>query len=163
MNEINQQKKNQVQIFLRSILTGFVGGIVWTGFATLLYYFNFIQVSPGAILLRTWLSEDWASKWQGEVLAIFLAGFVSIILAIIYFLILRKRSSMWVGVIYGVVLWAVVQFLWIPILYHIPPINEQSMDAIITTICVYILYGLFIGFSISYDYHDTLVKEQKGI
>lgn len=162
MNDINKQKKNRVHVFLRSMFTGFVGGIIWTTFAAILYYFNFIQVSPGAILVRTWLTESWASGWQGEILAIFLAGIVSVFIAILYHFILRKRTSMWAGITYGIVLWSIVHFLLFPIFYHIPTIGEQSMDAIVTSICIYILYGLFVGFSISYDYRDTLIKEGKN-
>ncbi len=47
-------------------------------------------------------------------------------------------------------------YLLQPVFPNIPPLTDLNMYTIVSTICLYILYGTFVGYSISYDYNDTL-------
>ncbi|MYL61082.1 hypothetical protein GLW20_26610, partial [Virgibacillus halodenitrificans] len=33
---------------------------------------------------------------------------------------------------------------------------------IVSTICLFVIYGSFVGYSISYDYYDTKMREANG-
>lgn len=66
---------------------------------------------------------------------------------------------MWVGIIYGFILWVILFILFHPIFNDIPAVMEWSMNTWVTTICLFILYGTFIGYSISYDYMDSKQTE----
>jgi len=158
MNKKNPE--TSLSVCKRSILTGFAGGIIWSFVATVLTYFHFIQFSPKTILVRTWLRVGWTEKWQGALLAILLAGILSMLTALIYFALFRKLTTMWIGAIYGVIIWAAVFFLILPLVRSVPSFSELTKETIITSICLYLLYGVFIGFSISYDYEDTLVNSK---
>ena len=65
------------------------------------------------------------------------------------------------GVFYGITLWMIIFFLIQPLFPNTKQILELNVDTIISTICLFILYGTFVGYSISYDYHDTYVLEKK--
>lgn len=73
---------------------------------------------------------------------------------------IEKIHSMWVGAGYGIILWCIVFLLLNPLLTPVKPILNLSIDTIITTLCVFILYGTFIGYSISFDYLEMKIKTE---
>jgi uncharacterized membrane protein YagU involved in acid resistance len=83
------------------------------------------------------------------------------LIAFIYYLILRKWYTIWAGVIFGLILWGVIFFVLDPLFPNIPPFTDLELDTLISTACLFVLYGTFIGYSIAFDYHDTKKKEEK--
>lgn len=148
-------------LIARAMIIALVGGIIWSAFFVFLYYFNFTEVAPKTFLLRPWLQTEWTDLWQGHLLAIFLSGVISILPAMLYYILFKKINSMWVGAGYGIFLWCITFFLLNPLLSVAKPVTELSMDTIITTLCIFILYGTFIGYSISYDYLDMKMDVEK--
>nr|WP_156290871.1 YqhR family membrane protein [Oceanobacillus salinisoli] len=157
--EQNKHSENTMSLLGRSLLTGFIGGVFWGGIAVFLYYFNFTEVSPKSFVLRSWLRTEWTDRWLGDLVSVFLVGLLSIITALIYYGLFKKINSMWMGVLYGIILWGIVFYLLQPIFTNVPNLFEQKANTIVTNICLFILYGTFIGYSISYDYHDTEVQQ----
>ncbi|WLV23542.1 YqhR family membrane protein [Aciduricibacillus chroicocephali] len=156
----SQNNETALSVCKRSILTGFIGGILWTMIGTVLAYFKFMQFAPRAILVNPWLKTGWASRWQGGLLAIFLAGILSIFVALVYFVLFRKLSSMWIGTIYGLLIWAVVFIIALPVIRSLPHFGALTKETLVTSACLYILFGVFVGFSISYDYEDTVTNSR---
>lgn len=163
MSKQIQDQETSIHVMKRAWFTGFVGGFLFSLLGTIVYYFNFVEVSPKAMLLRSWLRVPWTDRWPGDVLSWFIAGALSSIAAFVYFAVLRKIGSMWAGVAYGAVLWAAVFFLAVPLLHNIPSIGELSIDSIVTSLSLYVLYGTFVGFSISYDYYDTMINSKAKV
>ncbi|EQB35992.1 MULTISPECIES: YqhR family membrane protein [Virgibacillus] len=159
MKQQNQQleqnkHENPMTILSRSLLTGFIGGIIWSIFATILYYFNFTEVAPKSFILSSWFHAEWIDTWLGTVITIIAIGLLSLVTALVYYGLLKKVSSIWMGVVFGIVLWIIIFYIMNPIFSTVPQVADLDMDTIVTTLCVFILYGTFIGYSISYDYHD---------
>ena len=96
------------------ILTGFVGGILWSLIALLAYYFNLTDVRPN-VILEPWALGDWKKGWIGTVFSIVAIGIFSIGAALLYYALLRKIKGLWVGMVYGVVLFFLVFYLLNPI------------------------------------------------
>ncbi|SFA71575.1 Conserved membrane protein YqhR [Lentibacillus halodurans] len=154
---LEQHKQEEpVSLLSRSLLTGFIGGLLGGFFGVVLYYFNFSEVAPKSYLLRSWLTAGWIDTWLGTVLSILMIGILSLLTAFIYFVLLKKVNSLWMGAAYGLVLWFIVFYVIQPIFPNIPHLTDFSGDTIVSTICLYILYGTFIGYSISYDYNETM-------
>jgi len=162
-NEKLEQSKQEepMSILSRSLLTGFIGGILWGSLATLAYYFNFVEVSPKSYVIKSWTHAGWTDMWLGNVIAILLAGFLSILIALLYYGVFKTIQSMWMGVVFGIALWAILLFILQPIFPNIKPASELEYETIVTMLCLFVLYGTFIGYSISYDYHDMLRKKQQ--
>lgn len=156
----NQKAETSLNVCKRSILTGFTAGVLWTAIGAALAYFDFMEFSPRAMLVRPWLKVGWADRWQGGLLSIFLAGLLAILVALIYFALFRKLASMWVGVTYGVLIWAIVFVIMLPVLRSLPSFGELTKETIVTSLCLYVLFGVFVGFSISYDYEDTVINSK---
>ncbi|MBY7143394.1 hypothetical protein KFZ56_10105 [Virgibacillus sp. NKC19-3] len=167
MSEENQQsEKNRTgedpqSILPRSLLTGFIGGLLWGVIGVIMYYFNFSEVSIKSYLLRSWTTATWTDTWLGDIVSILLVSVISILSAFIYYGLFKKINSMWFGIAYGIILWGIVFYVFQPIFPNVPPVTDLNANTIVSTICLYTLYGTFIGYSISYDYHDTKLKKPR--
>ncbi|WP_442594828.1 YqhR family membrane protein [Neobacillus sp. D3-1R] len=133
-----------------AVITGLFGGVFWSSIAYLAYLFHFTKISPN-VILEPWTIGDWKEGWLGVVISILLIGILSIGVALIYYFVLRKFTRMWVSILYGILLFLLVFLILNPIFPGIPPFRDLDKDTIVTSICFYILLGVFIGYSISYE------------
>src|SRR5699024_9012112 len=136
----------------KALLTGFIGGILAGTFGFIIYYFNISKVSPRSFVLTSWNDASWTEGKLGILLSIILIGLLSIVVSFIYFLLFKKVKSIWMGLVYGLLLWGIVFYLLQPIFTDVAPLTELNSSTIISTVCLYILYSVFIGYTISYDY-----------
>ncbi|TRM12684.1 hypothetical protein FH966_13775 [Lentibacillus cibarius] len=157
--QLEQNKQEEpLTVLSRSLITGFVGGIVFGFLGIALYYFNFSEVTPKSYLLRSWIIADWTDSWLGNTLSIIITGLLSIAVTFIYYIFLKKIETFLMGGAYGLILWGIVFYLLQPIFPNVPPLVDLNAYTIVSTICLYILYGTFIGYSISYDYNEAVHK-----
>ncbi|MBP3039769.1 hypothetical protein J9303_09755 [Bacillaceae bacterium Marseille-Q3522] len=141
-------------------LTGFIAGIIWGAVAVLASIFSFTEISP-TVILDPWTVGEWKKGWLGILLSLFILGLLSIGVAFLYFFLLRRFKSMWVGVCYGIVLFCIVFLVICPLLFQTPSLTELSRDTIYTLLCLSVLYGVFIGFSISYEQTELTNQYQQ--
>src|SRR5690606_33186290 len=116
----------------------------------LAYVFNFTEIRPN-VILEPWTIGAWKEGWLGTTISILLIGVISIVAALIYYAALRKFPNILVGAGYGIVLFLLVFFVLNPIFPGISPFHELERNTIITSVCFYILFGVFVGYSISYE------------
>lgn len=157
--EQNQSEKPMSFIGM-VMLTGFIGGLIWSSIAYLCYYFSFTKLEPN-IIFEPWAVGDWRERWIGIILSILAYGIISIGVALVYYGALRKFKSMWVGAGYGIVLFFTVFLLLRPLFPSIKSFAAIDYHTLITSLCIYILYGVFIGYSISYEENELRHEEQK--
>ncbi|MGE6258988.1 YqhR family membrane protein [Heyndrickxia sporothermodurans] len=138
---------------LMALITGFVGGILWSLIAYVFYYFNFLSIEPN-ILLEPFTVGTWRESWIGILLCIILYGIISIGVAIVYYILFKKIPTMWMGIGFGLILYLIVFIILNPIFPSMNPFFQIDANTHIGTACVYALYGLFIGYSISYEYNE---------
>lgn len=161
MNDKHDKKTVEREIFVRSLLTGFIGGILLGFFNIAMDFFNFSEIALQDFFWSQGLFIG-ASGWVGNILSILLIGIFSIMIAVIYYVSLRKIQSFWAGFFYGAFLWVLLFIILNPIYPEMKNITEWHHHTIISTLCLFSLYGIFIGYSISYDYFDTNVLEDEG-
>lgn len=159
--KLEQAEQEKPLSFMAMVVTiGFVGGVFWSSLAYLAYVLNFTEIRP-SVIIEPWTIGAWKEEWLGTVISIILLGVVSIGVAILYYVTLRKFGSMWVGIGYGIALFLLVFFVLNPIFPGIQPFNDLKKMTVITSICFYILYGVFIGYSISYEESEIRNSEKK--
>lgn len=156
------QKKEEIQneshqltlSFIRgkALYTGFIGGMGASSLSIFLYFFNFIEIHPRSFILTSWNDASWTETKLGTVISIILIAILSVLVAYIYYLVFKNVNSIWSGVIYGLLLWGIVFYALHPIFSNIPSLKEQNTSTIISMLSLYILYSVFIGYTISYDY-----------
>lgn len=90
---------------------------------------------------------------------IFLISLISIGIALTYALILRKKSHWKYGAMYGVLLWLIFYLALPYFLNNILTLTKYDANVSITMFCFFLLYGVFVGYSISF--HDQSVARLK--
>ncbi|MCA1009653.1 YqhR family membrane protein [Halobacillus halophilus] len=148
------QQEPQQSVLTKTLIIGFASGVLWSGLAALAYYFHFSEVSAASFLFRSFWQTEWTGTWLAEVLAVIIVGVLSLISALLYYMFLKKKNGIWPGLIFGLVLWAIIFVILTPLFPAIPSFMELSSDTWVTTGCLFLLYGLFIGFSISFEYKE---------
>ncbi len=154
------QEKNYyaMSLITMAIITGFTAGVLGSLMGYLGHYLNFTEITPG-IILALWDGE-WKDGWTGMLLAVLLYGALSILTALLYYGVLRKRKSFWWGGSYGVILFLFVFLVLYPLFPGTKSILEYDLNSILTGLSTFILYGVFIGYSISYEYEEFIYLKQ---
>ncbi|MEK4969305.1 YqhR family membrane protein [Cytobacillus sp. FSL R7-0696] len=150
-HELEQNEREQpLSMTSLTFISGFVGGVFWSTIGYIAYVLNLTEVGP-RVILEPWTIGDWKDGWLGTVISIILIGAVSVVAAYIYYWTMRRFKKMWFGALYGLVLFALVFFVLNPMFPNIAPVGDLKINTIITSVCLYLLYGVFVGYSISYE------------
>ncbi|MBW7473570.1 hypothetical protein K0T92_02275 [Paenibacillus oenotherae] len=159
---LRQRKRGrQTNPYWFCVRLGFFAGLIWGSFRWVLYQIHFTKVIPAFLAEPFFRSAFLKSPWG---YAIGLAAFIllSIVAALVYKLLLGKIAGPRPGIAYGL-LWWVVLFIGIgPLLGMMAPIHKQGMDTIATELSVFLIWGLFIGFTIAYEFTDEATREPSG-
>jgi hypothetical protein len=153
------QKEQPMSFWAKAAVIGFCGGFFWSLIGYIVYILNFSKVGP-ALVLSPWVLGEWKTQTLGQLIGIVVIAFLSIIAALIYKAVFAKLKGIWAPIIFGLVLWFLVFYLLKPIFPNLESMKEMGWNTIITTLCFYILYGLFVGYSISFDYHENQNQNQ---
>ncbi len=162
MRRINQQRyqKQKTSLYPKVISIGFFGGFIWSAIAAITGYFNFTTITPKSFILRSWLQTEWSDQWLGQIVSIFIISLLSVGFAYLYYLMLKKYNGVLPGIIVGIVLWFIVFWIMEPIFPNIQDFYLLDSDTIVTTVCLFVLYSVFISYSISFAYHQHLDEKQ---
>ncbi|SHN12267.1 YqhR family membrane protein [Gracilibacillus kekensis] len=158
MRRINQQEnqKQKTSLIPKVISIGFFGGLIWSAIAAISGYFNFTTITPKSFILRSWIQTDWSDQWLGQIISILIISLLSIGIAFLYYVLLKKYDGVLPGLLAGIVLWFILFWIMEPIFPNIPDFYRLESDTIVTTICLFILYSVFISYSISFAYLQHL-------
>ncbi len=151
---LEQNKENEpIPMLAKVAIIGLFGGIFWSLLAYLCHIFNFTVISPN-LVLQPWLIGEWKNRILGQFVGIGVIGLLSIGAAFIYYALLRRFQHIWAGAAYGFAIWVLVFYVLNPIFPGLKAVTELDRNTNITTICFYILYGAFIGYSISFEANE---------
>lgn len=157
--EQNQQE-NPHSFIMHVFSIGIWGGVIWSLVGHAVHYFHFMQVSP-RFILTSWINSSWVNGWLGVVISTLLWGILSILPSFIYYGVLRKILSLYVALLFGAVLWLMLVFVFRPIFTNLPSFSKMDANTIITSLCLFVLYGLFVGYSIFYE-EKEIQKQQEA-
>ncbi|WP_258171193.1 YqhR family membrane protein [Paenibacillus sp. R14(2021)] len=140
---------------------GFFAGLIWGVGRWLLYMIHFTKVIPG-FLADPFFRQAFLKTAWGHTIGI--AAFIvfSIIATFLYKLVLGRFSGPWPGVLYGLFWWLVLFVMTGPSLGLFQPFNQIGYDTISTECCLYVIWGLFIGYTIAFEYTDEVSREPMG-
>jgi hypothetical protein len=151
--DINHSEAYSTSLLMDTIMIGFFGGIIWGFVAHVAHYFNFMDFNP-KFILTSWTKADWVYGWLGVVMSLFIFGILSVLAGLLYYAVLKKIKSIFGGIIFGFILWVMLVFILRPMFSGVPSYSEMKTHTWITSICIFILYGLFVGYSISYEHNE---------
>lgn len=141
-----------------ALYIGFYAGLIWGGLKMLENYFHFTSLSPG-FLVEPFFKHSFLMTWQGYLLGFFFFILFSIGAALIYTVLLRKIKGPWLGMVYGLAWWVLIYLLIGPVVGMNAPIGQIDINTLVTDASLFLLWGLFIGYSISVEFTDERVRE----
>lgn len=141
---------------------GFFGGVFWSAIGYLAHFFNFTKISPN-LVLSPWTVGEWEKGALGNVIGILLIGLLSILVAFLYSTLFKKINKMWPGFLLGILLWLIVFYIFNPIFPGLQSVSDLDRNTVMTTICLYLLYGVFVGYSISFDANELNQPKEKAL
>ncbi|MEC2075399.1 YqhR family membrane protein [Metabacillus fastidiosus] len=157
--ENHKETKNEQKTSLvgKVAVIGFAGGIFWGLLAYLVYILNLTEISPN-LILQPFILGQWKNGTMGNIIGIIVLGILSIGAAFVYYVLLKRFKSMYIGILFGLLLFGLVFFVLNPIFPNLKSVAELQRSTIVTTACIYILYGLFVGYSISFEYNELNIE-----
>jgi hypothetical protein len=141
-----------------SLYIGLFAGLIWGAVKMLEFALRFTQVVPG-FLLEPFFRHAFLVTWQGILLGY--ASFIlfSIAAAFLYGAFLRKLKGPWPGLAYGVVWWGLIFLLIGPFTEMVPAITQLDINSFATDLSLFLLWGMFIGYSISMEFTDEWSRD----
>ncbi|KHL96433.1 hypothetical protein QW71_07365 [Paenibacillus sp. IHB B 3415] len=159
MSSSNKQKSVHTNPFYFAIELGFFAGIIWGGARWLMYVLHFTKVIPG-FLAEPFFKHEFLVSPAGHLLGYLSFIVFSVIVSLIYVLIFRKLKGPWPGMIYGVLWWSAV-FLAGSWQFLMQPPFRLPWNSVISEFCLFLLWGLFIGYTAAIEYTDERKREQQ--
>lgn len=157
----NKHHEHHTNAFRFCVKTGFFAGLFWGTLHWILYLIHFTTVLP-AFMADPFFKLSFLKTGWGVVVGIGCFIIFSIAAAILYKFLLGRFSGPWAGIVYGL-LWYTILFLAIgPVMKITPPFQKLGWDTIITEMAVYTVWGLFIGYTIAFEFTDEASREPIG-
>lgn len=137
---------------------GLFAGLIWGGLKIIEHYFHFTSLSPG-FLLEPFFLHSFLSSRPGYLLGWGAFIVMSVAAALLYALILAKARGSWFGLFYGGAWWAAIFMFIGPVTGMMPWMIRMDLNTILTDACLFLIWGLFIGYSISFEFTDERSRE----
>ncbi|MFD0586786.1 YqhR family membrane protein [Paenibacillus sp. GCM10027627] len=153
-----KQKEKNTNPWLFLLEIGFFAGLFFGVLRWVCYEMNFTLVLPGFLADNFFRNAFLQTGW-GIVIGIGVYTVYSIAMAFLYKLALGKFRGPWPGILYGLVWWVIIFAVVGPLLGISPWMNKLGWNSIITELCISTLWGLFIGYSIAFEFTDELSRE----
>jgi len=158
-NQPIQDNQNTItNIWTFSLQLGLFAGLIWGGARGLMYFFRLTVIVPGYLaepFYKTQFLKTQAGYYVGWLYFILF----SIIAALLYTLFMRRLKGPYPGILYGIIWWLII-FLGVgPMLGMTKKIVELPADTLISEFCLYLLWGLFIGYTTAMEYTDERRRE----
>ena len=158
-SDLNEnQRENKSPLIANVLAIGFTGGVLGSFAGIAAHFFKFMSFSP-KFILTSWSDMAWVDRWLGTLMTMIIFGLLSIVWAFIYYSILKKLKGIFPGILFGIAIWLLLVFVFKPMFSDFPTLAKMSSDTIVTSICILVLYGLFVGYSISYDHEEYMRQE----
>ncbi|WP_410514682.1 YqhR family membrane protein [Paenibacillus sp. BR2-3] len=159
VNKSHQQKSDHTNHWIFAIELGLFAGLIWGGARWLMYLMNFTKVIPG-FLGEPFFKHSFLLTTAGQITGYLFFIVLSVIVSLLYVLILRKLKGPWPGMLYGVLWWSVI-FLAGSRLFLLQRPFRLPWNTVISEFCIFLLWGLFIGYTAAIEYTDERKREQQ--
>lgn len=156
--DLGEPQAENTHPLLYSLKIGFFAGLIWGLVRWLATGLNFTNVHQ-AFLLDPFVQRKVLAGffWQAGGLLMFIA--MSMIAAVVYAALFLRLRGPWPGFFFGGGWWALT-YAWLgPLVGAVPPLKQIGWNSMVTDLCLYLIWGLFIGYSIAFEFHDESKRE----
>ncbi|WP_028544128.1 YqhR family membrane protein [Paenibacillus taiwanensis] len=153
--ESNKKKTNP---FWFAMQLGMFAGLIWGGLRWLAYAFHFTIVVPGFLMEPFYNHTYLVTARGGAAGYVVFIGF-SMLASVIYTMFLKKVPGPWAGIVYGILWWVILFVAVGPLVKMMPPVTKTTWNSIYTDFCLFLLWGLFIGYTVAMEFNDERLRE----
>lgn len=145
-----------------AVKLGFFAGMLWGGIRIVFYFFEFSKILP-AFLIEPFFKKEFMKTWSGHMVGwgVFI-GF-SIFAALLYAVVCHKLKGPWPGISYGVLWWGMIYLAIGPLAGMVKRIDLLDLVTILSELCLFTLWGVFIGYTLTVEFTDEKIREPKPI
>jgi len=155
---VDPHPKYGTNIWLFTLEIGLFAGLIWGGVKGIFYFLRLTTVVPG-YMVEPFFKSQFLKSQPGYYVGWGFFILFSLLATLVYILLFRKFKGPVPGILYGIVWW-VILFVWVgPALHLMEPIQKLSTNTIFSELCLYLLWGLFIGYSTAHEYTDERKRE----
>ncbi|MEK8132770.1 YqhR family membrane protein [Paenibacillus filicis] len=141
-----------------ALYIGVFAGILWGGLKIIESYFHFTTLPPG-FMLEPFFLHEYLTSVAGYWLGWGAFTLFSIVASLLYALLMAKTRGPWFGIGYGVAWWVFIFLLIGPLTGMTKWIAYMDLNTVLSDFCLFVLWGLFIGYSISFEFTDERSRE----
>ncbi|MEC0108109.1 YqhR family membrane protein [Paenibacillus taichungensis] len=156
------QRQGQAHYFTKpfpfAVELGFFAGFIWGGLHWLFYLLHFTTV-PLGFLAEPFFKHNFIYTAAGHLTGWLFFIVFSVLTSLIYTFTLKKWKGPLPGMGYGIFWWLIIFVLVGPKLDMVKPLNRLTWDSIITEFCFFLLWGLFIGYTVAMEFTDERKRE----
>ncbi|WP_239613830.1 YqhR family membrane protein [Cohnella mopanensis] len=141
-----------------SVKIGFFAGLIWGVVRWLATGLNFTNVTQ-AFLLDPFVPRKMLGGfyWQAAGLGMFIL--MSMLAGLVYLAVFGRLRGPWPGIFFGAAWWGLF-YAWLgPLIGAMPPLRQIGWNSIVTDFCLFLVWGVFIGFSIAFELHNEAARE----
>lgn len=160
-SEKNGEGKKYTNPWFFALYIGFFAGVIWGFVKIAAYYFRFTTVIPG-FLVEPFYKHDFLLTGGGILVGWIYFILFSILGSFVYMLLLGKLKGPVPGILYGIGWWMVLYYIVGPGTGMFAPVTRIGWDTIIADFCLFLLWGLFIGFSTAFEFTEETGTERKN-
>lgn len=151
------KQQHHTNRWMYAIKIGFFAGLIWGTVRWLFYVMKFTIESPGFV--APFFQPAFLRSWWGLLVGIGSFVLISILAAVLYQIVLGRLRGPWPGVGYGLLWWAVIFIGVGPLFGMTKVITKAGWNTLYTELCVFLLWGVFIGYSIAFEFTDEASRE----
>lgn len=141
-----------------ALYIGFYAGLIWGLAGFVMYLFDFTELRP-AFWIAPWADKAFQASWRGYLAGLAAYVALSMLAALLYAAVLRKAHGPWPGILYGFG-WYLLLFLLIgPSCGMVPAFTKLEVQTLLSEMCRFLLWGVFIGYSITLEFTDERIRE----
>ncbi|MGO4494669.1 YqhR family membrane protein [Paenibacillus sp. 2RAB27] len=158
MTSAHTAKRKQTNRWVFVLYIGFFAGLIWGALKIVENYFKFTTIGIG-FLVEPFFKHDFFNTWMGLFMGWITFALFSIFAAFIYMVTMWKLRSPFWGIGYGALWWAIIYLIVGPITGMMYWITELELNTIISDVCLFLVWGMFIGYSIAIEYTSARTTE----
>ena len=144
-----------------ALSTGFFAGVIWGAVYIIFYYLGFTRIIPG-FLAEPFFAHDTLASWNGHLIGWLFFILFSILASFVYALLFRKVKGPWFSAVYGILWWIIVFLGFGPGAAMMSRADLRDLNTLLSTLCLFILWGMFIGYTITFEFTDERIREPFG-
>lgn len=155
---VRENRAGRTSPAVYSLKIGLFAGIIWGAIRWLATGLNLTEVTQ-AFLVDPFVPIDVLGSFAWQVIGYILFIFMSMFAALIYWFALGRSTGPWPGIAFGFG-WYVLFYLLVgPLVGAVPSIRLIGWNSLITDGCLFLVWGLFIGYSIDFEFHNVAARE----